>query len=56
VPVQLGPGESATVIAHLLRDWPEGARQTGKYTARVVFASGKVRAESAATFELEVVK
>ena len=56
MPVELRPGESATVIMHLPRDWPHPARKPGKYTARVVFASGKVRAESSATFEMEVAK
>ena len=56
MPVELRPGESATVIVHLLRDWPRNARTPGKYTARVVFESGKVRAVSTAAFDLEVVK
>jgi hypothetical protein len=54
--IELKPGDSATVVAHLLQDWPYMAegRKPGKYTARVVFTSGKIRAESAATFEMEV--
>ncbi len=58
MPVELKPGDSAKVIAHLLQDWSraEESRKPGKYTARVVFEGGKIRAESAATFELEIVK
>jgi len=56
--VELKPGESATVIAHLLQDWPrtDESRKPGKYTARVVFAFAKIKAESAEKFELEFVK
>ena len=47
--VALKPGDSATVIAHLLQDWPHTAesRKPGKYNARVVFESGRIKAESA---------
>lgn len=50
--VEVKPGEWKTVVVHLFRDWP--ARKAGKYTARVLFTSGKVKAESETTFELEV--
>jgi len=56
--VELKPGESATVIAHLLQDWPhtDDSRKPGKYTASVVFAFDRIKAESAEKFELEMVK
>jgi hypothetical protein len=54
----LEPGASFTVIVHLEDNWPDDAalRTPGKYTARVVFESGTVRVESAATFEAEIIK
>jgi hypothetical protein len=57
-PVAVQPGKSVTVVAHLLRDWPHTTRgeARGKYTARVMFTTDKVRAESADTFELEFTK
>lgn len=59
-PIELKPGESRTVIAHLLQDMPFGQRAgnmaPGKYTVRVAFRSGRVKAESAATFPIEIIK
>lgn len=55
---ELRPGDSLSVLVNLKQDWPEekDKRKPGKYKARIVFESGKLRAESAETFELEVLK
>jgi|GEM_PF-3911166 len=56
--LDLLPGESFTVIVHLEQDWPEEPehRNPGKYKARIVFESGRVRTESTATFEVDILK
>jgi hypothetical protein len=55
--IVLKPGESATVIAHLMQDWTWGTRgKPGKYTVRAEFVSGKIRAQSDAAFEIEFPK
>jgi hypothetical protein len=55
---ELKPSDSFTVVVHLEDNWPTEAerRAPGKYTARVVFECDKIRAESAATFPLEITK
>jgi hypothetical protein len=57
--IELKPGESRTAIAHMLQDLElgrHGNMAPGKYAVRVVFQSGKVKAESAVTFPLEILK
>jgi hypothetical protein len=54
--IELKPGETISRVVHLLRDWPHSARRPGKYTARVVFAGGKVEVVSEAPFEIEIAK
>lgn len=56
-PVELKPGASVKVIAHLMQDWKWETRgKPGKYTVRAEFKSGKIKAESAAAFEIEFPK
>ena len=52
--MELEPGDSFTEFVHLFGSTPSNAEKPGKYTARVVFQSKKLQAESAATFEVEI--
>jgi hypothetical protein len=52
--MKLGPGDSFTVHIHLHGSIPDDGKKPGKYTARAVLQFEKLRAESAATFELEI--
>ncbi len=54
--LELKPGESFTVISHLEQNWDDDGRAPGKHVARIVFECGPIRAESKATFTLEVTK
>lgn len=56
--LDLLPGDSFSVVVHLEDNWDTDAdrRKPGKYTARIVFDNGTVRAESTRTFEVEITK
>jgi hypothetical protein len=55
---ELRPGDSFTEMVNLKDDWPEtkDKLKPGKYKGRIVFESGKLKAESEASFEMEITK